>query len=287
MSKGTRGMRLNEERTGWEFFGNELKKRREAAGLTQGELGSRVFVSGSYIGQIEAAMRKPQLDLAERIDIELRTEGLFARMCRDLIEAVPVPDDEDESPLPSYFSGVAVLESEALSIAEYAPSIVPGVLQTEQYHRALRAPFLPLSPARNGGDEVRRRQERAALLTRPTRPLLWVVLQETVLRVAVGGRAVMAGQLRHIADLMESGRIGVQVLPFSEGAVAVTGGMFSVMTFEDAPDVAYSEGQHSGRLLDDPVLVVRYQQTFALLRAAAMSPGGSLTMIATAAESYT
>lgn len=70
----------------WEFFGAELKRRREDAALTQVELGARVFVSGGYIGQFEQAIRKPQLDVAQRIDEVLQTDGIFERLCRKLID---------------------------------------------------------------------------------------------------------------------------------------------------------------------------------------------------------
>lgn len=72
-------------RAAWEFFGAELKRRREEVGFTQVELGTKVFVSGGYIGQFEQAIRKPQLDVARRIDEALRTDGIFERMWRKLI----------------------------------------------------------------------------------------------------------------------------------------------------------------------------------------------------------
>ncbi|MFF5483772.1 multiprotein-bridging factor 1 family protein, partial [Streptomyces sp. NPDC012935] len=68
----------------WEFFGAELKRRRENAGITQSELGARVFVSGGYVGQFEQAIRKPQLDVARRIDDALQSDGIFERLWRKL-----------------------------------------------------------------------------------------------------------------------------------------------------------------------------------------------------------
>ncbi|HZG02971.1 MAG TPA: helix-turn-helix transcriptional regulator, partial [Streptomyces sp.] len=70
---GSRSGRSGQPRVGWEFFGSELKRRREESGFTQQELGERVFCSGAYIGQFETAVRKPQLDIAQRIDEELQT----------------------------------------------------------------------------------------------------------------------------------------------------------------------------------------------------------------------
>ncbi|MFC9700504.1 Scr1 family TA system antitoxin-like transcriptional regulator, partial [Streptomyces sp. NPDC056943] len=112
----------------WEFFGELLKDRREAAGLSQSELGARVFVSGGYIGLFEQGIRKPQLDVAKRIDEVLQTGGIFERTWRKLI---------NKSPYASYFHAVAELEAVATRICEFAPVVVPGPLQTPAYARAV------------------------------------------------------------------------------------------------------------------------------------------------------
>ncbi|GAA1531564.1 helix-turn-helix transcriptional regulator [Streptomyces albidochromogenes] len=276
-NKPNTGLSFAQGKVGWPFFGSELKRRREAASLTQQQLGDRVYVSGAYIGLIEAAVRKPRFDLARRIDSELGTDGLLARMCKELI---------DSSPHPAYFADAATLEADAITISEYAPTLVPGLLQTEEYVRALMAPTAALVLDHDMDTWARARAARAALLDGPTRPVVWVVLHETVLRIPVGGREVMARELSHIAALVRRGRILVQVLPFSAGAHAASSGMFAVMTFDDAPPVAYSEGQHSGQLVDMPPLVAKYQRSYDLIRAAALSPQASLALIESAAEDF-
>ncbi|WP_274561324.1 helix-turn-helix domain-containing protein [Streptomyces spiramyceticus] len=278
MNKPNKGVSFSQGKVGWPFFGSELKRQREAVPLTQQQLGERVYVSGTYVGQIESAIRKPQLDLAQRFDAELGTDGLLTRMCKELI---------DSSPHPAYFADAAALEAEALTISEYAPTLVPGLLQTEEYVRALMAPAAALVLDQDMDVWARARAARAGLLDDPTKPVLWAVLHETVLRVPVGGPAAIARQLTHIAALVRRGRILVQVLPFTAGSHAASGGMFAVMTFEDAPPVAYSEGQHSGQLLDIPALVAKYQRSYDLIRAAALSPEASLALIEAAAEDYT
>ncbi|MGW3492231.1 Scr1 family TA system antitoxin-like transcriptional regulator [Streptomyces sp. NPDC001020] len=95
----------------WEFFGAELKRQREDAGFTQVELGERVFVSGGYIGQFEQAIRKPQLDVAQRIDTVLQTEGFFERTWRKLI---------DDKRYADYFAAVAEMAAQLDHIAELA-----------------------------------------------------------------------------------------------------------------------------------------------------------------------
>ncbi|NEB80095.1 helix-turn-helix domain-containing protein [Streptomyces sp. SID14478] len=109
------------------FFGLELRRRREDAGLTQVELGLRVFVSGGDIGQFEQAIRKPQLDVAQRIDDVLQSDGIFERTWRKLIADHRYAD---------YFAEVAELERLASRICEFAPTVVPGLLRTASYAEA-------------------------------------------------------------------------------------------------------------------------------------------------------
>ncbi|WP_138909746.1 helix-turn-helix domain-containing protein [Streptomyces chryseus] len=278
VNKPNKGLSFAQGKVGWPFFGSELRRRREAVPLTQQQLGDRVYVSGTYIGLIEAAVRKPQLDLARRIDSELGTDGLLARMCKELI---------DNSPHAAYFADAAELEAEAVAISEYAPTLVPGLLQTEEYVRALMAPAAALLlDSTLVESRVRARTDRAALLDNPTTPVLWAVLHETVLRVPVGGETLMARQLTHIARLVHDERILAQVLPFSAKAHAASGSMFALMTFAAAPPVAYSEGQYSGQLLDTPAMVAKYQLSYDLIRAAALSPEASLALIESVAEDY-
>ena len=112
----------------WEFFGAELRRHREEAGLSQAELGARVFVSGAYIGQFEQAIRKPQLDIATRIDGILQTDGIFERLCLKLINDKRYAD---------YFAQVVELERLATRICEFAPTVLPGLLQTALYAEAV------------------------------------------------------------------------------------------------------------------------------------------------------
>jgi transcriptional regulator with XRE-family HTH domain len=146
----------------WEFFGAELKRRREEAGLTQVELGARVFVSGGYIGQFEQAIRKPQLDVAQRIDEVLQTDGIFERLCRKLI---------DDPRYADYFAHVVELERLATKICEFAPTAVPGLLQTAGYVRAVTIAMNPFASDEYIEDKVSGRLERQRILEDATRPV--------------------------------------------------------------------------------------------------------------------
>ncbi|MFD7991909.1 helix-turn-helix domain-containing protein [Streptomyces mexicanus] len=261
----------------WEFFGAELKRRREEARLTQVELGARVFVSGGYIGQFEQAIRKPQLDVAQRIDEVLQTDGIFERLCRKLI---------DDPRYADYFAHVVELERLATKICEFAPTVVPGLLQTKEYARAVTVAANPFKTDAYVDEIVAARLERSLILDDAARPEYWVILHENVLRIPVGGPAVMADQLEHIAALARNRTVPVMVLPYAEGAHAYMTGTLKLMNFEDAPPTAYTETEFSGTLMDDPAVVKHTQRAYDLLRAAALSPRASLPLIESAAEDF-
>jgi transcriptional regulator with XRE-family HTH domain len=261
----------------WEFFGAELKRRRENAGITQVELGSRVFVSGGYIGQFEQAIRKPQLDVAQRIDGALQTDGIFERLWKRLI---------NDRRYAEYFAKAAELERLATKICEFAPALVPGLLQTAAYARAVTLAMNAFAPDEYVDDKVSGRLERQHILKDATRPVYWVVLHENVLRIPVGGSEVMADQLERVAAMARERTVLVQVLPYAAGAYALMNGMLELMEFEDAPPTAYTEAVYSGNLLDDPAVVKRAYAAYDLIRAAALSPEASLALVESAAEDY-
>ncbi|MFJ4676539.1 Scr1 family TA system antitoxin-like transcriptional regulator [Kitasatospora sp. NPDC088783] len=258
------------------FYGSELRRLREARGLSQERLGELVFCSATYISQIEKADRRPQEDLSERFDSVLETGGHFARLY-PLVTRTRFAE---------YFTAAAELQAVARTINEYAPALVPGLLQTPEYARALFRSAQPLRSAAETDDLVGLRMDRARLLDGPTSPMLWVVLDESAIRRPIGGAAVMAGQLSHLAVLVRGSRIIVQVLPYAAGAHALLEGALSLLTFADAPPVAYLEGPHAGQLIDDPSTVAKCLLSYDFVRAAALSPEASLPLIESAAEEH-
>ncbi|MFF4320459.1 Scr1 family TA system antitoxin-like transcriptional regulator [Streptomyces sp. NPDC001568] len=258
------------------LLGAELRVARERAGLSQAELAERLFVSGSFIGQLESGTRRMHLDFAQQIDEILDTGGFFVRNCGALAK----------SKYPNHFAEAAEAEAEAKSIREYAPLALPGILQTEAYAREVFLAYQPTATEEVIAELVKNRVDRAAILSNPTTPLFWCVLDEAVLRRAVGSRAVMSEALRHIAALIRARRIFVQVLPFSAGAHSSMGGTLKLMDFEEAPPLVYVQGNAIGVLLDDPATVARHSLTYDLLTASALSPSQSLALIESVAEDY-
>ncbi|KOG43509.1 helix-turn-helix domain-containing protein [Streptomyces decoyicus] len=258
------------------MLGAELRHKREEAGLTQEELGSPLFVSGSFIGQLEAGTRRMQMEYAVKMDEILATDGYFVRNC----------EAAKKSKYPDHFAEAAEAEAIATAIREYAPQLIPGLLQTKAYAWAVCRAYQPTAPDDVIDELVSARLERAHLLTHPTTPLLWAVLDEAVLRRRVGGAGVMAEALRHITELCRRHRIIVQVLPLTAGAHAAMNGSLKLMTFEDAPPLAYLQSLGTGRLQDDPATVARHELTYDLLGASALSPQESLALIESVAEDY-
>ncbi|UFQ16489.1 MULTISPECIES: helix-turn-helix domain-containing protein [Streptomyces] len=258
------------------FLGAELRHARERAGLSQEALGAPVFVSGTFIGQLEAGTRRMHLEYARHFDETLGTEDFFTRNCGALAK----------SKYPDHFAEAAEAEAVATSIRQYATLLIPGLLQTKAYAEEVFRAYNPTATQEVIDADVSARLDRARLLDDPTTPLLWAVLDEAVLRRPVGGGQVMAEALRHVARLAREHRIIVQVLPFGAGAHAAMHGHLKLMEFDDAPPLSFVEGPDMGKLLDDPATVTRHVLMFNLLQAAALSPKESLALIESVAQDY-
>ncbi|MFD7642647.1 Scr1 family TA system antitoxin-like transcriptional regulator [Kitasatospora sp. NPDC059795] len=258
------------------FYGSELRRLRESVGISQQALGERVFVSGAYIGQLENATRRPQLDLSRLIDKELGTGGHLERL-HPLLR---------HSRVAEYFVEAAEHEARARTISEYAALVIPGLIQTREYAEAIFLGAQPLLKENELADRVAARLERQKIVEDPTGPVLWMILDEAVLRRVVGSRQVIADQLRHIIRLIIERHVIVQVVEFGAGAHALLEGLITLMTFEDAPPLVYVEGPHIGHLIDETALVAKCRQSYDLVRAAALSPEASLARIKSAVEEH-
>ncbi|MFC7881788.1 Scr1 family TA system antitoxin-like transcriptional regulator [Streptomyces sp. NPDC057376] len=258
------------------LLGAELRHAREKAGLSQEELGARLFVSGSFIGQLEAGTRRMQPEYARMLDDVLGTEDFFQRNCAA----------SAKSKYPEHFAEAAEAEGAATAIREYASMLIPGLLQTPDYARAVCRAYQPTAADDVIDELVDARMQRARMLTDPTAPVLWAVVDEAALRRTAGGRTVMADALRHLAGLMQENRVIVQVLPFDAGAHPAMQGCVRLMDFADSPPLVYLEGVGTGRVDDDPATVARYRVYYDLLMMSALPPGKSLSLIEDLAQNY-
>ncbi|WDT91685.1 helix-turn-helix transcriptional regulator [Streptomyces sp. SCSIO-PteL053] len=262
-------------RTPRQKYGEELRLRRVAAGLTQEALSEMVVCSPTLISHYEAGRRLPSPEDARRIDQALGTDGFFERWLQDL-----------ETKYNDHFAAVAELEQQAVLIQQFALSLVPGLLQTDDYARALFQAYRPNHRREEVDKDVVIRTERARILDGPMNPVMWTLLDEAVLRRRVGGPQVMARQLRKVADMAEAGRLRLHVLPFEAGAHSLQESLLTLMSFADSAPVAYVEGFQTGNLMDDPRLVAFSRAAYDLALGDALSHQESVARVRAAAEEH-
>ncbi|MCX4582532.1 helix-turn-helix transcriptional regulator [Streptomyces sp. NBC_01481] len=253
-----------------DYYGSELRRLREDAGLKQGELGVAVFCTASLVGQIETARKVPTRDFSERVDAALGTGGVFSRLVGLVLR----------SQLPSWFQAYAEMEARAAYISSFQAQLVDGLLQTEAYARAV----LGVRTEENLDAKVAARMERQRILERENPPLSWVVLSEAVLRQEVGGRDVMRNQLAHLLGLRGREWVQVQILPFVAGANAGQMGSFNLLRFEDDPDLVYTEDFVQGHMTANPQAFREGLLRYDHLQAAALSVEDSAALIARVME---
>ncbi|QBI52239.1 Helix-turn-helix protein [Streptomonospora litoralis] len=186
----------------WRRFGSELRNRRTLAGISQGKLGKKVNTSTAMISAVERGTRAPKREIAESLDTAFSTGGTFTRLWIDLAAQQDVPE---------WFIDALHLEREAVEIREYQMTLVPGLLQTPEYARSMMRHGRPWDDAEAIDRLVDSRMARLAKLG--TNPLLWFVVDECAIRRLVGDREVMRCQLARLINLLEDGKVRIQVIP--------------------------------------------------------------------------
>nr|WSX52101.1 helix-turn-helix domain-containing protein [Streptomyces sp. NBC_00974] len=253
-----------------DYYGSELRRLREEAQLKQGQLGGIVFCAASLIGQIETARKVPTRDFSERVDAALGTGGVFSRLVGLVLR----------SQLPTWFQAYAEMEARATYISSFHAQLIYGLLQTEAYARAI----LGVRNEENLDARVAARMERQRILDRSDPPLMWVVLSEAVLHQEIGGRHVMRNQLAHLLNLRKREWVKVQILPFDAGAHAGLLGEFTLLRFDDDPDLVYTEDFVQGHMTANPQTLREGSLRYDHLQAAALSVENSAALIARVME---
>ncbi|MER5795029.1 helix-turn-helix transcriptional regulator [Streptomyces sp. NPDC001980] len=262
------------------LYGKELRWKREAAGLSLEKLVEGSFYGKSHLSDIERGERRMPLELARHVDRVLGTDGYFERHCEDVRRARRGGHAE-------YFEKVLEAEKHALTIEEWCPILIPGLLQTPAYARAVVLASLPLSLDEEVEEKVSGRMARAELFELDHRtPEYWAILHESLVTDPILPPSEMAEQLDRIVELAERRRITPQLILRKLGAHPLMTGPAKIMTFFDAPPLFYTEALHSGDTIDDPALVAEYRKSYDRLRAVALAPKASLAMIKSAAEDY-
>ena len=260
-------------------FGAELRFYRTNAGLSQTELAAKVNVSHDVISKIETGDRPPAEDFPGRLDAvpELDTREGLGRLWGQLRKGLR------HRAYPGWFGRWADIEAEATALRSYEPLLVPGLLQTQDYARAILA-------VRPGGDEddldeqVAARMERQAIVERPGGPHLWCVLDEGVLRRPVGGGKIMRTQLERLAVQAEGAKTTVQVIPAAAGAHAGLLGAFVLAELDGGSATVYLETSAEGQVTENPSVTAHVALRFDRLRSEALPRGASRDLIKKVAE---
>jgi len=258
------------------FFGAELRRARLAAGLSQDQLGRELNFSGDLVGKVETSERAPAPGFAAGCDAVFpHLDGLFSRLL-GLARRW-------NGPHPQWFRDWVEAEQAATSLRTWQPLLIPGLLQTVSYARAILAAGPDLD-ADTLEQQVVARIERQAILDRPRPPVLWVVLDETVLHRWVGSATIMREQLLHLAGLIARPRITVQVVPARSGAHAGLLGALVIAGFEGAPDIVYLETSADGQVIEKSSVVAQVTLRFETVRAEALPKDESKDLIVKVAE---
>ncbi|MEU9338688.1 helix-turn-helix transcriptional regulator [Streptomyces sp. NPDC048290] len=253
-----------------DYYGYELRRYREAAGLTQQQLGDIVNYTASLICQIETAKKLPTAQFSERVDAALGTGGALSRLV-DLVM---------RSQLPAWFREVAELEARAREICLFQPQLVHGLLQTDAYARAVLGAVE--DDDLNNRTAARLARQRVFQKVQP--PVFWAVFGEAVLYHKVSGANVMREQLLKLLSFERNPRVNIQILPFDTGIHAGLLGSFDIFRFATDPTIVYSEDYETGHPTANPDAVESRSLRYDHLRAAALSIEDSAELIRSVME---
>lgn len=271
----------------------ELRRLREDADLTIDDVAERLEWSTAKISRIENARVSV---LPRDVKFLLSTYGLHDRdEAWDVLTTLARESRQKGwwqqygEAVPDWFEVFVGLEAEASSIWGYDAEFVPGILQTEDYARAVHRAQLINATVEDIDRLVRVRMERQELLKSDDAPELWLVLNEAVIRRVVGGKTIMRQQLQRLIEAANLPNVTVQVVPFNAGAHPAMDGSFIILGFPEPSDqsIVYVE-YHTGALyMERRQEVAAYKLGFDHLRAAALPVGESVNIMARVAEELT
>jgi transcriptional regulator with XRE-family HTH domain len=257
------------------LLGSQLRRFREAAGITPEQAGFEIRGSRSKISRLEnGRVKLKSRDVTDLLTLYGVTDGDLQSRFLALAEQSNTPDwwTKYGDILPDWFETYLSLEAAATTIRSFEVQFVHGLFQTEDYARAILG--RRTAPPKEVERRVALRLKRQDLLSRPNPPRIWSVMDEAVLRRPVGGRAVMRAQFRHLIEVAEFPRVTLQVVPFASGSHAGESGSFTVLRFEerDLPDVVYLEQLTGAIYLDQRAEVERYLEVVNELSTEALTP---------------
>jgi transcriptional regulator with XRE-family HTH domain len=249
--------------------GRQLKLRREAVGMRAADFGEAVGYGEDLVYKIEGGKRIPRQEYLDRADEVLGAGGLIAATWED-VKKVRYPKKVRE---------LAKLEGQAVEIGVYECNIIAGLLQTSEHARAvISAAQPPYSP-----DDVERmvtaRLARQSVFERDPAPSIHFVLEEAALRRPIGGTMVWRRQLERLLEVARLHNVMLQVMPLNSEVHSGLDGRIEVLKFPDGTAVGRSDGAFNGRPTTDPKQLRILELRYGTIRAQALSPGESLSLI--------
>ncbi|MEN8655991.1 helix-turn-helix transcriptional regulator [Streptomyces sp. 21So2-11] len=251
------------------LFGRQLKLCRMRAGVERPELGAKTGYSASTIASFEQGRRIPPPSFIDRADEVLDAGGVLMASKGDVARAQ----------YPAFFRDAARLEAQAVALHVYATKAVPGLLQSEEYARAVFAMWRPLLADDTIGQRVAARMARQEIFSRAPLPTISFVIEEFVLRRPLGGSAVMRGQLEQLLLLGHHRNVEIQVMPIVREEHAGLEGPFTLIETKEGQRIAYVEAYKDSRLYTDRASVRELEEQYGILRAQALTPRESLAFV--------
>ncbi len=255
------------------FFGSELRHYRTKTGLTLEQLGEKINYSTSQIGAIETGKRPPRREFAKLCDEALGTDGALTRLWRLA----------RKSPFPAWFHRWMDIEETAHTLRNWEPLLIPGLLQTEDYARAIISQR-PDRTAEQIDEMVAARSARQEILTRQKPPLLCVMLDEGILHRPVGTRRIMREQLLALIETARRPRVTLHVVPIEAQALLGLEGAFVIASMAGETDFVYVDGVNEGYVTDRDSDVEAIANRYEAIRSLAMPMPASLDLIAKVVE---
>jgi transcriptional regulator with XRE-family HTH domain len=252
------------------LLGAKIRGCREARDWTQDRLGREVHTTGDFIGKCERGVRVPGPKVCEKLDEVFGTGNYFA-------EHAPYAR---QSLAPDWLLRFFEAEAQARVIRIYETQVVTGLLQSEDYARAI----IGAGALTDVDEAVANRIDRQAILARKDPPRLWVLLEEPVLHRRTPDPAVARAQLQILLEAARRPHIVVQVIPNRVGMHAGLDGSFQLLTLEDGQEIAYTEAPEGGHIIEDATKVAALSLRYDLIRAEALSASDSLSLIERAME---
>ncbi|WP_338683150.1 helix-turn-helix transcriptional regulator [Streptomyces acidiscabies] len=257
------------------YFGAEMRKDRELAGLSLVQLAGIVASSKSTLARVETAELMPPPDLPAHLDAAFGTGNKYC----DLYELAKREAHPDQ------YRRIMNFEARADVIETYDPQVLPGLLQTREYSTAQFRLQEELSPERVE-ELVNARMSRQDRLHSANPPLRWSIIDEAVLRRPLGGAECMHNQLARLLEQVDTAESKVQVMPFSAGAYYLMGGALDLLSLPNGSTVAYEEGIEACHLYEDWDSVKKWRRRYEVLRSKALPPEDSAELIQQAMEDY-